>query len=204
MKFHGGWPVGVGLMVNCKVEYFMICGPQALCTFEVFSSSFSRLFWFYFWLEFMDVQMVSELEFRMKLISVINLEFYTTSQRISIFSVNRTRNWYAFWIKIYFIVFVLANISVFSSRFSCESESNSKRFSLYFCLLDVFFLHSSIRRSLLSEIQFTMLNYHWYDNIWSIESCKLFSFFFLPLLWFNDQHRDKSGHEFRLKHKSIA
>lgn len=150
----------------------------ALCTFTVFSSSFSRLFWFYFWLEFMDIEMDSNLEFRMKLISVINLEFHAASQRISIFSVKCTRNWYEFWIKIYFIVFVLANISVFfSSRFSCEYESNSKRFSLYFCLSDVFFLHSSIQRSLLSEIQFTMLNCHWYDNIWSIESCKLFSFF---------------------------
>lgn len=41
MKFHGGWPVGVGLMVNCKVEYFMICGPQAcVCTVHVRSLFF--------------------------------------------------------------------------------------------------------------------------------------------------------------------
>lgn len=128
MKFHGGWPVGVGLMVNCKVEYFMICGPQAcvcaLCTFTVFSSSFSRLFWFYFWLEFMDIEMDSILEFRMKLISVINLEFHAASQRISIFSVKCTRNWYEFWIKIYFIVFVLANISVF---FHPDSHVNTNQ-----------------------------------------------------------------------------
>lgn len=53
---------------------------------------------------------------------------------------------------------------------------------------------------------FNLLNYRWYDNIQGIETCEIgYSYFIFcfSLSWFND-HRDKLGHEFRLKHKSIT